>query len=161
MRACESGNVRAMADQQQPGAPRFAPTLIPRVTFHSPPDPPPAKCSDLKYISTSRRTAMARKEVAAGGCSGLPRSEHGRRDPPDWCERSHLLSLTPGVRRAEDREAPEGARTREQPAAQGGLRFDAGQAHSAGGRAGKLLSPAPDLSGGACRTPRQQRQTCQ
>jgi hypothetical protein len=50
----------------------------------------------------------------------------------------------PGVRRAEDRvsEAPEEPRTREQPAAQGGLRFDAGQAHSAGGRAGKLLTPA-------------------
>ena len=34
----------------------------------------------------------------------------------------------PGVRRAEDRasEAPEGSRAREQPAAQGGLRFDTG-----------------------------------
>src|SRR5262245_28075475 len=83
-------------------------------------------------------------KVAAGGSSGLPRPGHGRRDPPDWCERSDLLSLAPGVRRAEDRasKAPEGPRTREQPAAQGGLRFDAGQAHSAGGRAGKLLSPA-------------------
>src|SRR5262245_51616308 len=83
-------------------------------------------------------------KVAASGCSSLPRSGHGRRDPPDWCERSNLLSLAPGVRRAEDRasQAPEGPRTREQPAAQGGLRFDAGQAHSSGGRPGKLLSPA-------------------
>jgi phosphoglucomutase len=45
---------------------------------------------------------------------------------------------------AEDRagQAPEGARDGEQPSPQGCLRSDAGQAHSAGGCAGKLLSPA-------------------
>ena len=49
----------------------------------------------------------------------------------------------PGFRRAENRagEAPEGPWAREQPAAQGGFRSDAGQAHSAGGCSGKLLSP--------------------
>src|SRR3954466_2322406 len=34
--------------------------------------------------------------------SALARSEHGGCDPPDWCERSDLLSLAPGVRWAED-----------------------------------------------------------
>src|SRR5208283_4375620 len=55
----------------------------------------------------------------------------------------HLLSVAARVRRAQDRpgEAPEGARAGEYPSAQGDLGPDAGQAHSAGGCPGKLLSP--------------------
>ena len=65
----------------------------------------------------------------------------GGRDPPNWNERSNLLSLAAGIWRATDR-ALERSCTGEQPAAQSGIGSDAGQAHSAGGGAGKLLSPA-------------------
>ena len=46
----------------------------------------------------------------AGRCSGLAGPEHGGRNPPDRGERGDILSLTPGVRWAEDRagEALEG-----------------------------------------------------
>src|SRR5271167_365851 len=65
-------------------------------------------------------------------------------DPPDRRERGHLLSVAARVRRAQDRagEAPKGARDGEYPSAQGDLGPDAGQAYSAGGCPGKLLSPA-------------------
>jgi len=73
-----------------------------------------------------------------------PRPVNDGRDPPDRRELSNLLSVAPRVRRAPDRasEADEGDRTREQPAAQSGVRPDAGQAHPPGSCAGKLLSPA-------------------
>jgi len=52
---------------------------------------------------------------------------------------SEVTSVAPGVRRAEERAG--GPRAREQPAAQGGLWFDTGQAHSAGGRPGETSKP--------------------
>ena len=64
--------------------------------------------------------------------SALARSEHGGRDPPDWCERSDLLSLAPGVRWAEDL-APSHSIT------------SSARASSAGGTASQHLDPMKTL----------------
>ena len=49
-------------------------------------------------------------KIAAGRSCGLAGRDYGGRDPPDRRERGDLVSLAPGVWRAEDRagEAPEG-----------------------------------------------------
>src|SRR6516164_5879658 len=101
---------------------------------------------------TSRRTVMARKrykpeEIVAKLQQVDVLLSQGQ-NIVDAIRQIGVSEVTyyraPGVRRAEDRagEAPEGPCAREQPAAQGGFRSDAGQAHSAGGCSGKLLSPA-------------------
>src|SRR5262245_12460981 len=116
-------------------------------------DPPPTKWSDLRYVSEIKEDSndkealqarRDRREAAPSGCSSLAGPRHDGGDPADRCERGDLLSLASRVWRAEDRagQAPEGAWAREQPAAQGSIGSDAGQAHSAGGCPGKLLSPA-------------------
>src|SRR4030095_1486873 len=87
-------------------------------------DPPPLKWSDLRYVFDIKEDCNGkeaiqarrdRREVAAGGCSGLAGPEHGGLNPPDRGERGDVLSVAPGVRWAEDREgeAPEGPRARE------------------------------------------------
>ena len=67
-----------------------------------------------------------------------------RFNSPDWRQRSHLLQVAPGVWRAEVEPGEASVRVRdgERQAAQGGFRSDARQADPAGGRQGKLLSPA-------------------
>src|SRR5262249_441629 len=82
-------------------------------------DPPPFKWSDLKYAfdikkdSNGKEAIQAsrdRREASAGRCSGLAGPEHGGSNPPDRGERGDVLSVAPGVWRAENRagEAPEG-----------------------------------------------------
>src|SRR5688500_17813751 len=85
-----------------------------------------------------------RRQAAPGGRPGLARPKRRRRRARDRRDRGHLLSLAPGVRRAQDRpgQAPEGARDRERPPAPGGRRPHPRQADPQGGRRGKLLSPA-------------------
>src|SRR4029077_20673709 len=77
-------------------------------------DPPPLKWSDLRYVFDIKEDCNGkeaiqarrdRRQVAAGRCSGLTRPEHGGRNPPDRRERGDVLSVAPGVRWAEDREA--------------------------------------------------------
>ena len=64
--------------------------------------------------------------------------------PSDWRQRGHLLSLATGVRRPEDQsgQTPQGTRNRKRTPVPGRIRPDAGQGDFAGGRTGKLLSPA-------------------
>src|SRR5271163_3424826 len=97
-----------------------------------------------RYAEEEVHSRRSCREVAAGRCAGLAGPAYRRRSPPDRRERGHLLSVAAGVRRTEDRagEAPEGARAGEYPSSPGDLGPDAGQAHSAGGCPGKLLSPA-------------------
>src|SRR3712207_1173561 len=85
-----------------------------------------------------------RRQAAPGGCPGLARQKRRRRRAGDRRDRGHLLSLAPGVRRAQDRpgQAPEGARDRERPPAPGGRRPHPRQADPQGGRLGELPSPA-------------------
>src|SRR6516165_4595296 len=101
---------------------------------------------------TSRRTVMARKRYKPEEIVAKLRQvdvllSQGQ-NIVDAIRQIGVSEVTyyraPGFRRAENRagEAPEGPWAREQPAAQGGFRSDAGQAHSAGGCSGKLLSPA-------------------
>src|SRR5215472_8301295 len=98
---------------------------------------------------TSRRTVMARKRYKPEEIVAKLRQvdvllSQGQ-NIVDAIRQIGVSEVTySGVRRAENRagEAPEGPWAREQPAAQGGFRSDAGQAHSAGGCSGKLLSPA-------------------
>src|ERR671910_3763115 len=85
-----------------------------------------------------------RRQAAPGGRPGLAGPERRRRRALDRRDRGDLLSLAPGVRRAQGRpgQAPEGARDRERPAAPGGGRPHPRQADPQGGRLGKPLSPA-------------------
>src|SRR5262249_53594339 len=82
-------------------------------------DPPPLKWSDLRYVfdiqedCNGKEAIQARRdcrEAAAGRCSGLAGPEYAGRNPPDRGERGDVLSVAPGVWRAEVRagEAPEG-----------------------------------------------------
>src|SRR5262249_3597806 len=81
--------------------------------------PPPLKWSDLRYVfdikedCNGKEAIQARRdcrEAAAGRCSGLAGPEYAGRNPPDRGERGDVLSVAPGVWRAEVRagEAPEG-----------------------------------------------------
>src|SRR5215813_247723 len=78
------------------------------------PDPPPLKWSDLRYVfdiqedCNGKEAIQARRdcrEAAAGRCSGLAGPEYAGRNPPDRGERGDVLSVAPGVRRAEVRGA--------------------------------------------------------
>src|SRR5215217_6232267 len=84
------------------------------------------------------------RRAAPGRRPGLARADRRRRRPLDRRHRGDVLSLAPGVRRAQGRpgQAPEGARGGEHAAAPGGRRPHARQADPRGGRFGKLLSPA-------------------
>src|SRR4028119_1752451 len=79
-----------------------------------------------------------------GGRAGPRGSGRGGRDPLDRRDGSDRLPLAAGVRRPEVGPSPsdEGLGDREPAAQEGHRRSDAGQADPAGGRPGKLLSPA-------------------
>src|ERR671913_597788 len=83
-------------------------------------------------------------QAAPSGRAGLAGSERGGGDPLDRRDGSDLLPLAAGVRRPEVGPSPsdEGSGDREPAAQEGHRRSDAGQADPAGGRTGKLLSPA-------------------
>src|SRR5262249_25599143 len=111
------------------------------------------KWSDLRYVfdikedcngKEALQARRDRREVAAGRCSGFARPIHDGRNPSDRRERSDLLPVATGVRRGGDLASPGlgGGRGREQPAAEGGVRSDAGQTDPSGSCPGKLLSPA-------------------
>src|SRR5271154_986112 len=97
-----------------------------------------------RYAEEEVQAGRDCREASPGRRPGLSGPEHGGRHPPDRRERGHVLPVAARVRRAEDRadQAAEGARAGEYPPTQGGVRPDAGQAHSAGSGPGKLLSPA-------------------
>src|SRR5687767_3093219 len=101
----------------------------------------PEEDRDAPQEAQARRD---RHQAAPGGRPGLARPKRRRRRARDRRDRGHLLSLAPGVRRAQDRpgQAPEGARDRERPPAPGGRRPHPRQADPQGGRRGKLLSSA-------------------
>src|SRR4051794_30936952 len=84
-------------------------------------DPPPLKWSALRYGFRAKEDHDAeeetqargdRCEAAPGGRAGVAGAERCRRGTLDWGYGSHVLSLAPGVWRAQERsgQATEGSR---------------------------------------------------
>src|ERR671927_26757 len=101
----------------------------------------PKEDHDAKEATYPRRD---RVQAAPGRCSGRARNPGGGRDPRHRGHGGDVLQVAPGVRRPEvgPDQAHEGAGNREPAPAQGDCRPHARQADPAGGRPGKLLSPA-------------------
>src|SRR5215213_1273379 len=101
----------------------------------------PKEDHDAKEETHPRRDCF---QAAPGGRAGCARNPGGGCDPHDRCHRGHVRPLASGVRRPEvgPDQAHEGAGDRECSPAQSHRRPHPRQADPAGGRPGKLLSPA-------------------